>query len=206
VWNHRRCSTPVRSVCAPEGRNRGEARRGPRRSSGTTRRAGLGLHPDTVHIGARTAPTSAPGLDPHRRRDCAHICAGTAPTSAPGLRPRVQSRRRTSTRVGCTREHLPCRRSCGTPSRRGPRRSSPPRAREGNQAASAPWPSPRGRGPLGHSLVGRAPPTMLGSALECPRVPSRTLSTAQARRRSASRSSCLRARSRSRQRQGTCPV
>jgi hypothetical protein len=31
------------------------------------------------HIGAGTGATSAPGLPPHRRRDCRHIGAGTAP-------------------------------------------------------------------------------------------------------------------------------
>ena len=29
------------------------------------------------------------GRGPHLRRDCAHIGAGTAPTSAPGLRPQL---------------------------------------------------------------------------------------------------------------------
>jgi hypothetical protein len=39
----------------------------------------------SVHIGAGTDPTSAPGPIPHRRRDRSHIGAGTDPTSAPGL-------------------------------------------------------------------------------------------------------------------------
>ena len=58
-------------------------------ASAPTSAPGLRPHPrrDCAHIRAGTVPTSAPGLRPHPRRDCAHIRAGTVPTSPPGLRP-----------------------------------------------------------------------------------------------------------------------